>query len=330
MAKRPRQHQLEDISILFFKSLLPPLWVCRQKDADYGVDLEVEVFDEDENSTGLTFIAQVKATDDAKKERSTSIKSDRLRYLASHDAPSMVVRYCHPTQTVHFAWVTNLFSQISDHEAGSVTLSFAETDVWVSQTPSAVDRTLKTYRRLKHSTAGISVGLSAGTAGASFEDRYALDHAISSLCDLSGVFSRYDDPTICLPVNLTITDGGLLVQIDVLSSVHDNYSLNGTPEEIKSVVLYALALMCGKFGFHTQFEEICRLILEEGFTTKSRFTAAKVAVYAIDSPEIASELAARNELHTISDLHHYEYFLALQSSMPRTPVILPKIRGVQK
>lgn len=319
MAKRPRQHQLEDISILFFKSLLPPLWVCRQKDADYGVDLEVEVFDEDENSTGLTFIAQVKATDDPKKERSTSIKSDRLRYLASHDAPSMVVRYCHSTQTVHFAWVTNLFSQIYDNEAETVTLNFAETDVWLSHTPSALDRTLRTYRRLKYPTPGIPIGLTADTADSGFEQRYALDHAISTLRDLSAIFSRDDDPSICLPVNLMITDGGLLVQIDVLSSVHDNFSLNGTPEEIKSVVLYALALMCGKFGFYTQFQEICRMILEEGFTTKSRFAAAKVAIYAIDSPEIASELAAMNELHTLCDLHHYEYSLALQSSVSQTP-----------
>lgn len=82
LSKRTRSHRLEDISINKFNSLLPDLWVCRRKGKDYGVDLEVEIFDDDGDTTGLMFYVQLKATDNPKLERSVSMKVDRLNYLS--------------------------------------------------------------------------------------------------------------------------------------------------------------------------------------------------------------------------------------------------------
>jgi hypothetical protein len=48
MPKRPKQHQLEDLSRAKFQLCLPEEWVIRDKDKDYGIDCEVELFDEDE------------------------------------------------------------------------------------------------------------------------------------------------------------------------------------------------------------------------------------------------------------------------------------------
>ncbi|MFK8034433.1 MAG: DUF4365 domain-containing protein [Hyphomicrobiales bacterium] len=108
MPKRSRTHQLEDISIQSFEQLLPPEWVCRRKDKDYGVDLEVEVFDENGKSKGLLFYVQLKATDDIKKERSVNMKVDSLEYLDSFDNPSIVVRYCDDSKAVRFVnWIAS-------------------------------------------------------------------------------------------------------------------------------------------------------------------------------------------------------------------------------
>ena len=41
---------------------MPAEWVVRAMPGDYGVDLEVEVFDKDQ-ATGLTFKVQLKASD---------------------------------------------------------------------------------------------------------------------------------------------------------------------------------------------------------------------------------------------------------------------------
>jgi len=108
---RSRSHQLEDLSIREFERLLPDAWVLRRKGKDYGVDLEIEVFDDDGKSTGLMFFVQLKATDDIAKAQSVPMKVDRLEYLASFDAPSMVVRYCEPSKTFYWLWLPEIYAR---------------------------------------------------------------------------------------------------------------------------------------------------------------------------------------------------------------------------
>lgn len=45
MAKRIRTHILEDESRIAFMQALPAEWVYRDKDKDYGIDCEVEIFE---------------------------------------------------------------------------------------------------------------------------------------------------------------------------------------------------------------------------------------------------------------------------------------------
>lgn len=66
MPKRHRSHQLESESRVAFRSLLPSTWVVRDLDQDYGIDAQVEIFDESGEATGLTFLVQLKATDSLK------------------------------------------------------------------------------------------------------------------------------------------------------------------------------------------------------------------------------------------------------------------------
>jgi hypothetical protein len=62
MPKQPKKHQIEEISINEFKRLLPREWVYREKDKDYGIDGEVEIFTNG-IATGCIFYIQLKATD---------------------------------------------------------------------------------------------------------------------------------------------------------------------------------------------------------------------------------------------------------------------------
>ncbi|WP_218822679.1 DUF4365 domain-containing protein [Octadecabacter ascidiaceicola] len=57
--------------------MLPDAWALRRKDKDYGVDLEIEFFDDEGKSTGLMFFVQLKATDDIAKAQSVPMKVDR-------------------------------------------------------------------------------------------------------------------------------------------------------------------------------------------------------------------------------------------------------------
>ena len=63
MPKRPRQHQLEVESRAAIRTAIPPVWVYRDLDQDYGIDGEVEIFDSAGLATGTKFLVQLKATD---------------------------------------------------------------------------------------------------------------------------------------------------------------------------------------------------------------------------------------------------------------------------
>lgn len=58
--KRPRQHVMEDISEQLMKRLLPPNWITRKLDKDYGVDYEIEIV-EDDVVTGTRVWVQLKS-----------------------------------------------------------------------------------------------------------------------------------------------------------------------------------------------------------------------------------------------------------------------------
>lgn len=63
--RRPIQHVIEEKAYLQFESSLPESWLHRRQDQDYGIDREVEIF-ENEKSTGIIFKVQIKGTKNPK------------------------------------------------------------------------------------------------------------------------------------------------------------------------------------------------------------------------------------------------------------------------
>jgi len=93
MPNRPRSHQVSDESRRAFERSLPSHWVFRPQYPDYGIDGEVEVFDEAGKSTGLRFYVQLKATDGTDEEaRSVRITRENGRYYHALDLPVLMVR----------------------------------------------------------------------------------------------------------------------------------------------------------------------------------------------------------------------------------------------
>ena len=93
MPRRPRSHEIEEIAEAQITLALKPGRIVRNKDKDYGVDLEAELLSNEGVATGHLFYIQSKATDDENVARSVQIKVDRLEYLASFEVPAMIVRY---------------------------------------------------------------------------------------------------------------------------------------------------------------------------------------------------------------------------------------------
>lgn len=90
--KRTKKQILEDKSRRVFEEMLPGEWVVRAIPKDYGIDTEVEIFEEAQ-ATGLTFKVQLKSTAAIKTQiPSQSVSVSHLQYwlspgCASHDCP---------------------------------------------------------------------------------------------------------------------------------------------------------------------------------------------------------------------------------------------------
>ncbi len=90
--KRTKQHQTEDKAYEQFKSCLPDCWVVRSQTHDYGIDREVEIFNQKANgdalSTGYIFKAQIKGTEKAEISKNDhlvkfQLELDRTNYLCN-------------------------------------------------------------------------------------------------------------------------------------------------------------------------------------------------------------------------------------------------------
>lgn len=105
MPQRPRQHELDAEARRVFERALPPSWVTRPVSEEYGIDLEVEVF-EDGQATGLMFKVQNKGTDAQanKKVPPAKVKSRTLAYWAALDSPVLIVRYLASSGDLYVRW----------------------------------------------------------------------------------------------------------------------------------------------------------------------------------------------------------------------------------
>ena len=106
--KRPKQHQIEDQACEQFTACLPKHWVVRYHTHDYGIDREVEIFNQtgsaDPVSTGHVFKVQVKGTEDAKlSSKGDSVhfqlEVDRTSYLCNEIAVPVFFVLCDVSST---------------------------------------------------------------------------------------------------------------------------------------------------------------------------------------------------------------------------------------
>ena len=94
--RRPDQHVIGTLAHQQFESVLPPEWVCRSLPHDYGLDAEIEVFEEG-LSTGLKFQVQIRGKRRPRLLSGGSVVSlamdvDHVQYLCHEvNVPSLLV-----------------------------------------------------------------------------------------------------------------------------------------------------------------------------------------------------------------------------------------------
>lgn len=151
MPTRPNQHKIEDLSRAKFQLALPKRWVYRDKDKDYGIDGEVELFDESDKAQGLIFYVQLKATESEKESSIVNIdlSIDTLKYYKQLDIPVLLVRYSEFKDCFYIKWVYNVDLFFCKEKAKTHRISFEEKDLWKNSSPADIEKRLLNLKKVK-------------------------------------------------------------------------------------------------------------------------------------------------------------------------------------
>lgn len=152
LPKRSRSHQLEDISINKFRSLLPAEWVYRTPTHDYGIDGEVEIFDADGYTTGMRFLVQLKASDSKKVNEALKLRLriEKLNYFNQLNQPILIVRYIDTTEEIYVRWFHSLNDKTDKIAEKSFCMIFKKKNAWCDNTLKWLRDELGVYSLLKN------------------------------------------------------------------------------------------------------------------------------------------------------------------------------------
>lgn len=156
MPTRSQSHQLEDRSRNAFRAALPKPWVFRDKQVDYGIDGELEIFDEQGRSTGLQALVQLKATAKATEPRPIKYKIEWIKYYLSLDIPVLLVLWVENTNELFWQWVTQV--DLFYKKNGAKSLSVRFTNKWTTHTPTEINRTLIFRREVESKSVSLPIG----------------------------------------------------------------------------------------------------------------------------------------------------------------------------
>jgi hypothetical protein len=94
LPKRPEAHQLEERSERFFRAHLPMGWTCEKQVHDYGIDLQIEIF-EDGDATGRELIVQLKGSQSAHGGATENVRlqTTTYNYLKRNLRVAMLVKF---------------------------------------------------------------------------------------------------------------------------------------------------------------------------------------------------------------------------------------------
>lgn len=147
MTQRTRNHILEDRSRSAFNEIIPESWVIRDKNKDYGIDCEVEIFDNLGNPSGLIFYAQLKATESksTSKVKKVLFEFEKIYQFQSYNLPVIIIRYSHLENKLYYTWANDITSQVKNEK--SITVNFKEDRILNKENVKDIHEYLIRYHR---------------------------------------------------------------------------------------------------------------------------------------------------------------------------------------
>lgn len=305
MPIRARSHILEEESIRRFEDALPAGWVYRGKSPDYGIDGEVEIYNEDGSATGLTFNVQLRATDDNARADRVRLKVDQLDYFLSFDVPIAVVRYDSSDASFNWQWASYIASRtVLGEKQKTFTYRFGARERWNGATPADIRRTLEVRRRLSAYPPSMAVPLRVDLSAIPVADRYNVDRAIArAITDSRGALARAANEPAEVEAFARLEPAFLAVGIDTVTGATFDLRDPG-PDDYLVSILYALVRMFRRKRLIRQAEALAKLIAERGLAHHSQDLAFEACLaLASDLPALV-KLAVINGFHEQTGVHY--------------------------
>lgn len=122
LPQRPNEHQLEELSRRFFIAALPRNWTHHAPSDDYGVDLNVDLFNGDA-ATGLELLVQLKSSAKAEdgEHESIRLKVSTYNYLRNRLPVVMLTKFVESSDEAYWILLRDL--PVPDLQADSFTVN---------------------------------------------------------------------------------------------------------------------------------------------------------------------------------------------------------------
>jgi|GEM_PF-1343129 len=308
MPKRPRQHELEDESRRGFEQSLGPRFVYRRQESDYGIDGEVEEF-RDGRATGVKYLVQLKATDEADLAKALSVRIDldRADYYRSLALPVLMIRYHAVGGRLFARWFHAYTGPEPGPEQQSLLFRWHETDEWTAESPAGAAREARAFVALRQASLELPVsfeiesdevvlGLSAP------EIRIAIGHAArraADLIDLDGSaepLGRFFATADRVGAHLSGVSGATFTP-------GEDYDPGSGGERLAADVLVAAGLAFWRIGQADVASRLAALFLHEAQELRSPDVIMSFMTAMVQARRVTEALRTWDRLDALGDDH---------------------------
>lgn len=157
--QRHRNHVLEDLSITELRSTLPDMWVIHNYHNDYGIDVQIEIFEPSGKTTGLRVYGQLKATDNTEIDDKLYLDREHFEYWSAHSDPVILLRFYAQTKTFKWCWMHEIEWRLKPG-ADSVNASKHLKSFNSTQTPKLIEDLAKLRRDVKSQISALPISIS--------------------------------------------------------------------------------------------------------------------------------------------------------------------------
>lgn len=267
MSKRTRSHILEEESWRVLESTKPAHWVLRKPHPDYGLDGEIEVFDEKGTSTGLMFLVQLKGTDEKniKKALSLQLPVEKIKEYKTYDLPVLLVRFCSSSKAQYVKWALEVDLHFAiKKKSKSITVEFEPESIWVEGTATRLIEDISAFKLFTNPRLPIPIGFRFNfPAPEVFSVAVGKVEALirttaSPMSRVISFDSGWKDVTI---PKITITDELIQVNLLGLSSFNlrltkNAYGTIDVENRMPHDVMVGLAIFLHRLGYDTYAADI--------------------------------------------------------------------------